>query len=173
MRRGKLLAASALCTALIALGAQLCIPSPMGVPITLQLFFIAVSCFALGLRVGILAVFIYLLIGAVGVPVFSAFGGGVHILLSPTGGFLWGFLPLALCLGTACDRKALTALAVSLFGLLLCHACGIAQLCFITGVGFGKAFITVSLPYFIKDILLTVVAYYIAIPVKKALSTSG
>ncbi len=173
MRRGRTLALTALCTALIALGAQLCIPSPFGVPITFQLFFIAVICFAVGLRVGVTAVTVYLLLGAAGAPIFSAFGGGVHVLLSPTGGFLWSFLPMALCFGFAYGKKDLAACLLSFAGLIICHACGVIQFCFISGAGAGTALVGVSLPYFIKDALLVFLAYCIAKPIKKSLSTSS
>ena len=80
--------------ALIAVCAWISIPAE--VPFTLQTFAIFAVCGLLGGRRGTVSVLVYLLLGAVGLPVFSGFRGGLGALLGTTGGYILGFLALAL-----------------------------------------------------------------------------
>lgn len=66
------------------------------IPITLQTFGLFAILLLLGGKRGLCSVCLYLLLGAVGLPVFASFGGGLGVLFGPTGGFLWGFLPASL-----------------------------------------------------------------------------
>jgi len=75
------------------------------VPVTLQGFAIAAIAAAFGLRIGVATVALYLLEGAVGLPVFAT-GGGLAYLAGPTGGFLFGFLAMAAIIGYATDKGA-------------------------------------------------------------------
>jgi len=75
------------------------------VPVTLQGFAIAALAAAFGLRIGLATVGLYLLEGAVGLPVFAT-GGGLAYFVGPTGGFLIGFLAMAAIVGYAADRGA-------------------------------------------------------------------
>lgn len=65
---------------------------PSAVPFTLQTFGVFLAFFVLGSKMGTVSLLTYLLLGAVGVPVFSGFRGGIGVLFSQTGGYLWGFL---------------------------------------------------------------------------------
>ena len=85
---------TALCAALIAVCAMISIPFP--VPFTLQLFGVYFALFYLGARRGLIAVLLYIAIGALGLPVFSGFSGGVGRLFDATGGYILGFLLIAL-----------------------------------------------------------------------------
>ena len=90
---------TALFASLIIVGAYIRFPLPP-VPITLQTLFVISTSLLGGTAIGLSSVAIYLLLGAVGLPVFTA-GGGLGILLGPTGGFLFGLLPAALLAGIA------------------------------------------------------------------------
>ncbi len=90
---------TALFASLIVVGAYIRFPLPP-VPITLQTLFVISASLLGGTAIGLGSVGIYLLLGAVGLPVFTA-GGGLGILLGPTGGFLFGLLPAALLAGVA------------------------------------------------------------------------
>ena len=90
---------TALFASLIIVGAYIRFPLPP-VPITLQTLFVISTGLLGGTAIGVSSVAIYLLLGAVGLPVFTA-GGGLGILLGPTGGFLLGLLPAALLAGIA------------------------------------------------------------------------
>ncbi len=147
----------ALFAAILAILSQISIPLPSGVPITLQTFAVALTGYFLGAKRGIISVGVFLALGAVGLPVFSNFSGGVAKLVGVTGGFLWGFLPLAFCCGIAVTffrEKRLSILftiGMSLIGLATCHFFGVLQFVVVTGATPASAFFTVSLPYLLKD----------------------
>ncbi len=112
---------------LIAVCSWIIIPS--AVPFTLQTFGVCLAVGVLGGKRGTLAVLVYLLLGAVGLPVFSGFSGGAGHLLGATGGYLMGFLLTALIMW-AMERllgDKLWVLALSMvLGLLACYAFGTA-----------------------------------------------
>lgn len=80
----------ALFAVLMAVGAWISVPAP--VPFTLQTFAVFAALVTLGGRRGLLSIIVYLLLGAVGLPVFSGFRGGLAALLGVTGGYILGFL---------------------------------------------------------------------------------
>ena len=75
--------------ALLAVISQLSIPMPSGVPITIQILGVALVGSVLGWRLGLFATITYILIGAVGLPVFANFSGGFSKLVGVTGGYIW------------------------------------------------------------------------------------
>lgn len=115
----------ALFAALIAVCAWITIPGT--VPFTLQTMGVFLAVGLLGGKRGTAAVLVYILLGAVGMPVFSGFSGGVGRLLGTTGGYIIGFLVAALAMWAmeAIFGKAKWVLPVSmLLGLLLCYTFG-------------------------------------------------
>ncbi len=115
----------ALMTALIAICAWISIPT--AVPFTLQTFAVFVAAGLLGAKRSMLAVIVYILLGAVGLPVFNGMQGGMGILLGKTGGYIVGFIFLALIEGWTSRRfKGNTvALFVSmLVGTAVCYTFG-------------------------------------------------
>lgn len=152
----------ALFTALLAVLSQLAIPLPSGVPITLQTFAVALCGFTLGTKKGVLAVVVYLLLGAIGLPVFAHFMGGIGVFAGVTGGFLWGFLALSALCGT---RKPLPAA----LGLVICHLLGVLQFALVSNTAVLASFGIVSAPYLIKDALSLVAALFAAKAVERGL----
>lgn len=123
----KELCACALGAALIAICAWISIPA--AVPFTLQTFAICLVTGLLGLKCGTVSVVVYLLLGAVGLPVFSGFGGGLGKLLGTTGGYLIGFIFTALTVGlfTKLLGKKIWVLVISMvLGIALCYVFGTA-----------------------------------------------
>ena len=121
------MALCALFAALIAVCSWISIPA--AVPFTLQTFAVFAAVLLLGGKRGSLAVAVYLLLGAVGLPVFSGFKGGVGALLGPTGGYILGFLISALLIWAVTARfgERLGVLAAAmLLGLAVCYAFGTA-----------------------------------------------
>lgn len=161
------------CTALIVVLSQIAIPMPSGVPATLQTFAIALCGFLLGWKMGAISTFIYIAMGAIGLPVFAQFSGGFGILAGVTGGFIWGFVIMALfCgLGIKMKNKALS-LTFGIIGLLMCHACGALQYGILAGIDFVSSFLLVCAPYLIKDIAFVVIAYTVANLIAVALKKS-
>lgn len=119
------LALCALCAALIAVCAWISIPTT--VPFTLQTFAVFAALGLLGGKRGTLAVAVYLLLGAVGVPVFSGFQGGIGALLGTTGGYLLGFLLAALIVwGMEARFGSKTGVFIlsAVLGMVVCYAFG-------------------------------------------------
>lgn len=160
--------------AVLAVVAQIQFPMPSGVPFTLQTFGVALVGCVLGWRRGLVTVLVYILLGAVGLPVFSGFMGGLGRLTGPTGGFIWGFLFLAaLCgAGVQAKKKAFLVLSAAV-GLLLCHLIGAVQFMLLSGTGFGEAWLLVSVPYLWKDIAAVTAAALLAKSIRKRLGKNG
>ncbi len=119
------LARAALFAALIAICSWISIPT--AVPFTLQTFAVFLALGVLGGKLGTLSVAVYLLLGAVGLPVFAGFQGGLGALLGTTGGYLAGFLLTALTVWGAERRLGKSApvfLVSCLLGLALCYLFG-------------------------------------------------
>ena len=114
-------------TALLAVCSWIAIPMPWGVAYTLQTLGVFLAVGVLGGKRGTLAVVVYLLLGAMGVPVFSGFQGGTAALLGTTGGYIAGFLFSALVMWMLEKLlgRSLPALALSMvLGLAVCYAFG-------------------------------------------------
>jgi len=164
----KELVSAAVFTALTIVLTQISIPMPTNVPITLQTLAIALCGYALGARLGFISVLTYVLLGAVGAPVFSHFRGGIGMLLGYTGGFIIGFIPMALLCGLAARRKAYLALPLGIAGLAVCHLLGVAQFSLVSSRPFLDSLLLVSLPYLVKDIASVLAAYYLALALRRA-----
>ena len=161
--------------ALISLGAALLAVSawltvPAAVPFTMQTFAVCLLAALLGRRRGLLCFLLYLLLGAVGLPVFAGFRSGAAVLLGPTGGYLLGFLPTVLCVGYAAERFAgkTAALALAFFlGMLLCYACGTAWFVVVYthssgAISVGRALGLCVIPFLLPDALKGALAIVIA-----------
>ena len=154
---------SALFTAIICIISQVCFLMPSGIAFTLQTLAIAFCGYILGAKWGTASVATYLLTGVVGLPVFSGFKGGVHILTGVTGGFLWGFILLVLLCGLSLRfNKKHIPVILGTVGIILCHLCGIIQYCFVADLGFTEAFIAVSLPFLLKDFISVILAFFLS-----------
>lgn len=101
---------------------------PLTVPITLQTMGVVLISGLFGAKRGILSTLLYILIGAIGVPVFSGFKSGFGVLLGSTGGYIIGFIFTALIVGIVSDKtNKLWALVLSMVaGILVCYAFGTA-----------------------------------------------
>lgn len=150
----------AMFVAIMAILSQISIPLPNLVPITLQTFAAALCGYFLGLKKGMISITVYILVGAVGVPVFSSFRGGFGVLLGYTGGFIWGFLFLVLCCAVFNNR--IIGIPFGILGVLICHFFGVWQYSIVSGNTFWQAFLSVSLPYLLKDFISIVIAYFFA-----------
>lgn len=161
-------------TAILSILAQITIPLPTGVPLTMQTFGIALGGYVLGKKKGFLSTFLYLLCGAVGLPVFAGFHGGISSFFGKTGGFLFGFLLLAFCCGIAGEKKnRVMQGAYGVLGLLFCHLLGVLQFAFLMKMSFVTTFLMVSFPFLVKDLLSIAFAFLIGELVKKALRQAG
>ena len=139
----------ALLTALLA-QVSLSVPgSP--VPITGQSLGVILTAAALGPLRGSAALGLYLLLGAVGLPVYADGASGLSRLLGATGGFLVGFVPAAFLVGLAArhglERRPWSAMAVFIGGQLLIFAVGVPWLVLSARLGVSKALDVGFLPF--------------------------
>lgn len=134
---------------------------PVGdVVLTMQTFGVFLALRLLGGKWGTVSILVYLLLGAVGLPVFSGFRGGPGMLLGITGGYLWGFLGSGLCYWA---MEKLGKIPAMIAGLLVCYICGTLWFCFYGGeTGMIAALIKCVLPYLIPDFLKLVLAVRIS-----------
>lgn len=118
----------AVMTAVMAVCSWISIPTT--VPFTLQTLGVFMACALLGGKRGSLAVLVYILLGALGLPVFAGFSGGAGALLGVTGGYIWGFLLQALVMWgieALWGRETWWKLAAGMvLGLVACYAAGTA-----------------------------------------------
>ena len=134
---------------------------PAAVPFTMQTFAVFLAVGVLGGRKGTLAVAVYILMGAVGMPVFSHFTGGPGVLFQATGGYILGFLFTALIQWGAESlpiRKPWVGITSMLLGLIACYAFGTLWFVILytrsTGaIGFGTALLWCVVPYIIPDLI--------------------
>ncbi|MGN0288293.1 MAG: biotin transporter BioY [Lachnospiraceae bacterium] len=149
----------AMFTAIMAVCSWISIPAM--VPFTLQTFGVFLAVGVLGGKRGTLSILVYLLLGAVGVPVFAGFSGGPSVLFGNTGGYIIGFLFSALVMWVMEQflGKKRWVLALSmLLGLLVCYIFGTAWFMFIYGKNTGEIGLMTALgwcvfPYIIPDLL--------------------
>lgn len=149
--------------ALMAVCAWICIPLGDTV-FTLQTFAVFLTLGLLGGKWGSVSILIYLLLGAVGAPVFSAFRGGLSAILGPTGGYLWGFLFTGLCY-LAVERFAKFPAIV--LGLGACYLCGSLWFMAYSGSSLASALALCVLPYLIPDGLKLWLAWTVSKRIQK------
>lgn len=99
------LAAMGLMTAVMCILGPLSIPLPGGVPISLNGFAIFLTAYLLGWKKGAVSYLLYLLLGIIGLPVFSGYGAGLAKVAGPTGGYLVGFIFMAMIAGAFAENK--------------------------------------------------------------------
>lgn len=166
----------ALFAAVLCILSQISIPTPWGVPFTLQTLAVALTAYTLGWKKGTLSVAVYLALGAVGLPVFSSFGSGIATLVGMTGGYLWGFLGMAALCGRGADwafrdpskKHTFLCILFSILGLAACHIPGVLQFALVSDSTLGSAFLVGSAPYLLKDAVSMVLAFGLATAIRKA-----
>lgn len=158
-----------LCTAIIVIMAQISIPMPMGVPMTMQTFAITLTGIILGAKRGALASFIYVLLGAVGVPVFAGFSGGFQALIGPTGGFLWSFPIMAFFIGLGAEKyhksKPLFLLWL-VIGTVINYVIGVLVFCLVTQSPVVTGIAACVLPFIPTAIIKAVLASIIGLSIR-------
>lgn len=163
MQNSARLCAAALFAALTAVCAQLCIPMPP-VPVSMALFAVLLCGALLGAKWGMLSMGTYVLLGALGVPVFSGFSGGPSALLGPTGGFLAGYILCAGVTGRLCARSGsiYRRIAAMCAGLSCCYACGALWFMLTAGASLTGALSACVLPFLPGDALKILLAAHLS-----------
>ncbi|MBQ2626240.1 MAG: biotin transporter BioY [Eubacterium sp.] len=171
----KTMTTTALITAVICILGPLAIPIGP-VPISLGVLGILLGVYILGMWKGTLACLLYLLIGLVGLPVFSGFSGGAGKLLGPTGGYLIGYIPLALIAGCFIDRFYQN-IPMQVFGMVLgiavLYLFGTVWLAHQVDMSFKAALAAGVIPFIPFDLGKLVVSIILGRAVRNALVQAG
>ncbi len=143
---------------------------PTTIPFTLQTFGVFCAMSILGGKNGFFAILVYILLGAVGLPVFSEFSAGFSALTSYSGGYIWGFVFLALVfwISEKLFGKKLHIQIVSLIvGLAVCYLCGTLWFMYVTKTDFLYGLSACVAPYVLFDLLKMACAVGISLRVKR------
>lgn len=165
---------ASLLAALIAAGAYLALPIGP-VPIVLQNLFVFLSGLLLGPRWGVASVGVYLMAGALGLPVFAGGVGGIGRFAGPTGGYLLGYLPAVYVIGwiskKSKGRAAVDVLAM-VCGSIIIYACGVSWLKILSGLTLAKTLAVGMYPFILGDGIKIAAAVPIAKALRPIISTS-
>ena len=166
----KMIVYTALLTALTIAGAYLAIPIGP-VPIVLQNFFVLLTGLLLGSRWGLASIGFYLLLGIIGLPVFSRFGAGISHIFGPTGGFLLSYIPAVFLIGliseqgrhrTSSRQTMLWDIFALSAGVIIIYSGGLFWLKWVTKMDWSKTLATGFLPFIGFDIIKLIAALLIA-----------
>lgn len=145
--------------ALTGISSQIIIPLPFTpVPISLASLCVIFSGIILGARMGAISQIVYLLVGAVGLPVFARMQGGFSVLFGESGGFLLSYPIIALIAGLIVKKAGISRKTCLLSGaasFLICYITGSLWFMLISGTTLSVAIIKCMLPFLIGDTLKT------------------
>ncbi len=167
----RMIVLASLMAALTAVGAYIFIPIGP-VPIVLSTLFVLLSGLLLGSRWGLASMGLYLLVGAIGMPVFSGGKGGFAHFFGPTGGYLFGYVLASWFTGLISEHSrgliVLDILAV-LVGSLVIYSLGVPWLKMVTQMSWQKATIAGMVPFLIGDAVKASAALVLARAIRPVL----
>lgn len=161
-------------TSILVIMAQISIPMPIGVPITMQTFAVMLAGILLGPRKGTIAIFLYILLGAIGLPVFSNFRGGIQCLVGPTGGFLWSFPIMTWLTGLGIKywpRRKILFVFTLLSGNIINLLFGTAFFALLQKVPFSAAAATCLFPFIPATIFKIILVIIAGLNIRKRLKS--
>ena len=163
-----------------AMAAVMAVLSPMAIPIgpvplTLGVFAVCLAGVLLPVWQAVASLSVYLLLGAVGLPVFSGFRGGPQVLLGPTGGYLFGYyiLVLGLALAVAHTDKLHWQGLAALLSLVLFYLAGTLWYCAVTDNSFVSGLAVCVVPFIVPDILKMAAAIALGKVLKLRMQKAG
>ncbi|SEP77210.1 biotin transporter BioY [Butyrivibrio sp. TB] len=170
----------AMFAALCCATAPISIPLPGGVPITLQTAAVFLAALLLGPLYGFVAVLVYVLLGAVGLPVFAGFSGGIGSLVGMSGGFIMSWPFAALLAGFIYFKfgrnkkgvvKYAEMIVAMLLGSVVIYVVGLTQFIFLTKMSIQASLLACMVPFIPGDILKMVLVAIIVPVLEKAMKS--
>lgn len=149
---------------------QISIPIPFTtVPLTMQIFAVALSGLILGAKNGFISQLIYILIGIIGMPVFAQMTGGINIVMGPTGGFILGFPIMALVIGYFSEKfkKTIYIVIGMILGLSIDYLIGTIMFTSITNMTFTQGIMACVIPFIPIDLIKIGLATFVGSTVSK------
>ena len=157
---------ASLFTALIAVGAQIRVP--LGpIPFTLQVPMVLLAGMLLGKKMGLISITAYIFIGLIGIPVFAG-AGGLGSLVSPSFGFVLGFIPGVVITAVGGNEHIGRMITFTLLGMVAIFICGVLYFAFIMNTVIGtpmsltEILMAAVVPFLIKDVILAVLTVMFA-----------
>lgn len=153
---------------IISLLAQIKIDLPSLVPITLQTLGIYLASCILKPKLAFSASLVYVLIGAVGLPVFSGFNGGINSLLGPSGGYIFSFPITALVISLIVNKKSSTILKIiaMIIGTIICYFIGTIWFMYVTKNTLLSSLMMCVIPFIPGDLIKIVIASILSKKIK-------
>ena len=160
--------------------ALLCIMAPLTfpvgvVPVTLGIFAVIICASVLGVSRSMVSVGVYIALGAIGLPVFSGWQGGVGVLVGPTGGYIWSYIIVCIIVGKCADMSTPRWFAIlcGLLALLICYICGTVQYMVVSGSDIVVSLTVCVYPFVIFDIIKVWAATVAGNRIRDALKKNG
>ena len=158
--KNKDLVLCSLFAALTGILAQISLPFPGGVSLTLQTFAVSLCAILLGSKKAFISLVVYICIGVIGIPVFSDFKGGFQAILGPTGGFILSFPVMAFIIGYICEktRNKMYMFLSIILGSFVNYMFGIIQFMLVTNLSFEEALLSCFVPFIFTDLTKIILA---------------
>lgn len=156
-----------------AILSQISIPLPFTtVPLTMQIFAVMICGILLGPKLGFISQIIYILIGAIGMPVFAQMSGGISAIASPTGGFIISFPLVAIIVGYFSKKYNSVHLITlgMLIALVVSYAIGTLQFAFIMKMSFMEGLALCVIPFIAVDLIKIGLAVGIGVNLSKRIN---
>ena len=156
----------------------LCVVAPFSialgpVPVTFATLMVYLAAGTLEWKYGVLAVGLYIMLGMLGLPVFTNFEGGFHKIAGVTGGYIIGYIPCALATGITAgtfNKQQWLYIFGMVIGTVLLYTCGTVWFIIQTGNSFAVSLALCVTPFLIGDTIKIILAYIIAPKLRKALT---
>lgn len=171
----------AMCAAITCVLAPISVPIGP-VPISLCTFAVMLAGVLLGAKFGFISQLVYVLLGAVGVPVFAGYSAGVGVIAGMTGGYIVAYPILALIIGLIYWKfgrekkgktKILWMFIAMIIGTVVLYAFGTAWFCVVSGMGLGEAMGLCVIPFLPGDFLKMVVVAIVSVPIEIAIKKAA
>lgn len=154
---------------ILAIMAQFCISLPSLVPITMQTLGIYLMGLILKPKLAFISSFVYLLMGAIGLPVFSGFTGGISSLVGPAGGYIFSFPLVALIISIIVDKKDSWGIKVIalIIGTIICYSIGTLWFIYVTKASLVSALAICVIPFLLGDSIKIVISLILSSKLKR------
>lgn len=158
--------------------AMICVVSPVSIPIgdipiSLATFIIYLIAAIIGPKKGTISAFVYILVGIIGVPVFSNYRAGISVIVGVTGGYIVGYIPLALLTGIfiyKCKGKIWMYPIGMILGTIVCYFIGTVWYMFNTNNNLISSLLVCVVPFLLFDLIKIVLSSVLAYLMNKKLS---
>ncbi|WP_238886161.1 biotin transporter BioY [Clostridium sp. YIM B02551] len=158
--------------AILAVLSQFSIPLPFSaVPLTLQVPAVILISLIFKPKQSFLSVLVFILLGAIGLPVFASFHGGFNVIVGPTGGYLLGFLIMPLIISNASSKCGTVIIFVLTYvALAFDYLVGVLQLSIVAHLSITSALAAGLYPFIVKDIIVVFITIFLGLNIKRRLN---